>query len=424
MIALASSPRVDSLTNGKLQEGIYSGPRAKPPGFFTLLLLSAAPGASATDVGYLIARLWNRYQGLKDGVVPDLPNTRVRSGKLQVLLGLGSRAFELPGRSANAPARPGAMQQSFEQPAAGGGGPISANAGIPYEADVAQNPADVAIAFQFTADTPLAVERAVVETGKLLSSRDSPALSVQAVYTGTKRDDGRSWIDFHDGLSNLSQDERPGAIVIPPSNPPAPGPAAQDRWTSGGTYLAFMRLYIDLAVWSALTVKRQEALVGRQKETGLPLSAIEPTEETFGSLDADGKPPHEADPSRVHAHTPLAPAIITTHIQRSNHHDPFPGGSANPMNHRIYRQGYPFLEPSSAPPGFRVGLNFVSFQWTPANLTGMLGQVGWLGGTNFGGDGADPDVLLSARAAGFFLVPPVDEAERFPGDRALTGLQG
>jgi len=421
LIGSVFRPRVNGLANGKLQEGIYSGRRERPPGFYTFLLLGAAPDASAADVGELLARLWGLYRGLKEGVVPDLPTRRVPDGDLQVLLGLGSRAFELPGRPVDAPQRPKAMRQSFEQPAGGGGGPVSASAGISYEADVTANPADVAIAFQFTAKTPLAVERAVVETGKLLSGEPSPALSIQAVYAGTKRDDGRSWIDFHDGPSNLSNEERPDAILIPLPNPPAPVPPEQDRWTSGGTYLAFMRLYIDLAVWAALEVPKQEALVGRQKESGLPLKAVGPAQ-TFGSLDPDGEPPHESDPGQYQVDTPLPAEVRSSHIQRANHHDTFPGGSANPQNHRIYRQGYPFFEPSPGPPGFRVGLNFASFQSTPANLTGMLGMEDWLGNTNFGGAaGADRIVLLSARAAGFFLVPPVEEGERFPGERALTG---
>ena len=421
MIGPALRPRVNGLANGKLQEGIYWN--ARPPGFYTVLLLGAAPDASAADVGGLLARLWGLYQGLKEGAVPALPTKRVPGGDLQVLLGLGARAFELPGRPVDAPPCPKAMRQSFGQPAAGGGGPIIANGGISYEADVTENPADVAIAFQFTAETPLAVERAAVETGKVLSGESSPALSIRAVYTGTQRDDGRSWIDFHDGRSNLAPGERQRAIEIPSPNPPAQGPPEQDRWTSGGTYLAFIRLYIDLSVWSTLELERQEALVGRQKESGLPLKAVGPPEETFGSLDPDGKPPREADPALFHVPLPLPPKVRASHIQRANHHDFFPGGSANPLNHRIYRQGYPFFEPCSGPPGFRVGLNFASFQWTPASLTGMLNQVDWFANTNFGGDGADPVVLLSARAAGFFLVPPVEEGEGFPGERALTGAR-
>jgi deferrochelatase/peroxidase EfeB len=415
LIAQKHCPRVNGVADRKLQEGIYFRHAETPPGFFTFLLLSATPGATAVQIGYLLDKLWTLYQGLKAGMVPELPDQSVPKGGLEVLLGFGPAAFALAERPSGVAALPQPMGQAFAAPAQAGGGPISRNSGIHYESDVMVNPADASVAFQFTAETPLAVERAVVETWKLLQDEPSPALAIRAVYAGAARDDGRSWIDFYDGLSNIPSAERPGVIVIPSSGPPA-----QDEWTVGGTYLAFMRLYIDLAVWRTLSVRKQEELVGRQKLTGLPYITAGTT---FGSPDAAGEPPREADITKLGEGTALDTTIGDSHIQRANHHNPHsPGGSANPMNHRIYRQGYPFLQPHASPKGFRVGLNFISFQWTPASLIGMLGQVGWLGNTNFGGDNVNPVVLVSATAAGTFLVPPWGDApERFPGDRALTG---
>jgi deferrochelatase/peroxidase EfeB len=89
---------------------------------------------------------------------------------------------------------------------------------------------------------------------------------------------------------------------------------------------------------------------------------------------------------------------------------------------RIFRQGYPYLEPHPTE-AFRVGLNFVSFQNSPQRLIGMLTSDTWLGGTNFGGlgEGAPPDIqLLTAYAAGMFFVPPVATHDRFPGYRLLS----
>jgi hypothetical protein len=52
----------------------------------------------------------------------------------------------------------------------------------------------------------------------------------------------------------------------------------------------------------------------------------------------------------------------------------------------------------------------------------MFGQASWLLDTNFGGPaGEGGTTLLTARAAGVFLVPPRAEGERFPGEGALTG---
>ena len=90
---------------------------------------------------------------------------------------------------------------------------------------------------------------------------------------------------------------------------------------------------------------------------------------------------------------------------------------------RIFRQGYPYLEPHSTE-AFRVGLNFVSFQNSPERLIGMLTSDGWLGGTNFGGrgaGGASDFQLLTAYAAGMFFVPPFAADDPFPGYRLLAG---
>jgi len=108
--------------------------------------------------------------------------------------------------------------------------------------------------------------------------------------------------------------------------------------------------------------------------------------------------------------------IDKSHVQRANRHiDPI--NDRNSL--RIYRQGYEFLEPLERYPGFRAGLNFVSFQDTPERLRRMLTQSSWLGSTNFGGDPAVPisgmDRFLSVRAAGVFLVPSVLDGELFPG---------
>jgi deferrochelatase/peroxidase EfeB len=105
-----------------------------------------------------------------------------------------------------------------------------------------------------------------------------------------------------------------------------------------------------------------------------------------------------------------------SHVQRANHHVK-PASDRNSL--RIFRQGYEFLEPLGVAPGFRAGLNFVSFQDTPERLLRILTQDSWLGGTNFGGDPDNPlsgmDRLLTVRAGGVFLAPPVTDEERFPG---------
>ncbi|MGH4000764.1 MAG: hypothetical protein ACRDTJ_25250, partial [Pseudonocardiaceae bacterium] len=103
------------------------------------------------------------------------------------------------------------------------------------------------------------------------------------------------------------------------------------------------------------------------------------------------------------------------------HHHELPINSRNSL--RVFRQGYEFLEPLDQAPGFRAGLNFVSFQDTPERLRRMLTQDTWLGRINFGGDPARQlpgmDRLLTVRAAGIYLAPPNGEGESFPGASIL-----
>jgi deferrochelatase/peroxidase EfeB len=392
----------------RFQEGLFHGPGMQPRACFTILFLRGAKDASASEVGKSFAALWSRYQGLKAGRLPDLEPESVPAGNLTILVGYGLRSFKLPG-ARQEPVELGRRAQ-FLSPRPSGGGPLLAASGLHYESDVVINRATEDIAVQFIADTQLAVNRAVVETWKFLHDQgdDSP-LMLAGFYSGFSREDGRSWIDFHDGLSNMKSSERASAMAIKTVHSEA------DAWTKGGTYMAFIRLGVDLPAWRRLDVNQQELLVGRAKHSGCP----------FQSVDADGRGAPvrgcDADPTNADFREPPEgvgdPTLVLSHVQRANHH------RRNPERDdslRIYRQGYEFLEPLETAPGFRAGLNFVSFQDTPRRLTRMLTQAGWLGSTNFGGEAGSHAGLLRVRAAGIFLVPPVNPQETFPGESIFS----
>jgi deferrochelatase/peroxidase EfeB len=117
------------------------------------------------------------------------------------------------------------------------------------------------------------------------------------------------------------------------------------------------------------------------------------------------------------------PRVRASHVQRANHHQ---RPASDSGTRRIFRQGYEFMEWSEGAPGFRAGLNFVSFQDTPGRLLRMLTAGGWLGGVAFGGDEERlPELasLLSVYGAGIYFVPPVAAGEPFPGAAAL-GVAG
>jgi deferrochelatase/peroxidase EfeB len=436
---------------GKLQEGILlrgadeNDPdpcRRKLPRNYAIVLLRAPATTNATRVADLLERLWRMYAGLKDGQVSDLPGVKVEASCLQVLLGFGAPAFRIRECRRELPEP---MVKGFSEPRAQGGGTILSpeilglgDSRIDYDASVRQNPADAAVAIQFLGESQLTVERAIVETWKVLHDEgNTAALEITGVYTGAFREDRRSWIDFHDGLSNLKPEQREKVVKIKDD--------AEDDWTRGGTYMAFIRLGIDLTAWRDLGVDvetrraAQEQMVGRDKISGCPIVDFAATN-PVGACPVTGK---WSDPNHADFREPKTPPATSddrlrnSHVQRANHHRE---NVDQPDSLRIFRQGYAFFEPGAGPLGFRAGLNFVSFQDTPARLVNLLTEPTWFGGANFGGPdtiatttnavddtngsaphGA-PGPLTTAFAAGFFVVPP--DGEPFPGASVLIEVSG
>lgn len=403
--------------DGTLQEGIYHSPGTRPGKFFCIMFLRVRRGFE-NKVKDCLLSLWEMYQNLKFGIERDLPHNSVNSGMLTVLIGYGQKVFQLPDVKQSCP---DALTNfgSFLSPHPTGGGPLLRNSGLSYASDIRNNLATEEIVFQFIAETQLAVNRAVVETWKILfdtrdKTEDAAPLLMTTFYNGFQRDDHRSWIGFHDGVSNIKSQDRLGAIKIDPTS------QSEEKWTVGGTYMTYMRLGIDLLSWRKITKTQQDLLVGREKYSGCPIVNIDengipiiqsgcPVENTHEITQPGNETYHEST-------TFVDERIRQSHIHRANRHSGSPS-SANSL--RIFRQGYEFLESIEESPGFRAGLNFVSFQDTPQRLYRILTQDGWLGGTNFGGDPKNQlpgiEKLISVRAAGNFLIPPLNEGEIFPG---------
>jgi deferrochelatase/peroxidase EfeB len=404
----------------ELQEGIYHAKGNRPGSFFAIIFMQAAAESGARKIGEALADLWEMYSGLKQGRVRDLDPVVVPHEKdhLHTLIGFGPNAFGLSGIAAPPPR--GFEGALFRSPQ-GRGGPLLPGAGLHYAPDVSANHATEHVCVQMTAQTKLAVDRAIVETWKTLSARVDDEtgiadLSITAFYLGFQRSDRRSWIEFHDGLSNLEANERERVIVTKPGQ--------DEEWCVGGTYLAFIRIAVDLPAWRKLERRDQELLVGRDKLTGCPL--IEVNED--GTLRADPgcpvagtqiweKPndPHFAEPPAA-----VDDEMRSSHVHRASHQSDL---VEEPKSRRIFRQGYEFLEWQQGSPGFRLGLNFVSFQDTPARVVEILRTEGWLGRVNFGGDPARQppgmESLLSVYGAGIYFVPPVVPGEPFPGAPAF-----
>lgn len=336
---------------------------------------------------------------------------------LTILYAFGPKAFGLAGVQRALPMGLASKFQ-FASPVAAGGGSLLPGSGLAYAPGLARNPATEEILIQAVANSPLAVARVFVETQKYLDDHPDPqtgqpVVELAAGYTGFNREDGRSWIDFHDGVSNLrSGAEREGVVTVKKAGAPF-----VDRWTVGGSYLAFIRLSVDLKRWRSLPSKAQELAVGRNKVTGCALDHVDPAGNPIATVgcpfagttsilntgnEAFREPPPLGDQT-----------ILASHVQRANHHL---GPTDRDVSQRIFRQGYEFLEPPAPGRVLEQGLNFVSFQDGLKRLFSTLTLQGWLGGVNFGGASDELDKpLLQVLAAGVFICPPVVEGEAYPG---------
>jgi len=397
---------------------------------FAILFLRIAEDRTSNEIGESLRKLWNMYKRLEKGKVTGLPNT-LPSGGLTVLIGYGPNIFKVPNIRKNLP---NDLRGRQFLPAGEGGRPILKGSGIKYSLDTHENVGiSEHVVVQFISNTQLATYRAIVETYRHLASIDSKnrTLYLTKFYTGFQRDDRRSWLGFHDGVSNMKNaKEREEAIQIDVANNKL---EHSDYWTSGGTYLAFLRIDIDLGIWEKMDRKSQELIVGRNKLTGYPLIGIDRKGNPVSNQEYpshrrgmmgykfEDHPDYFKKPDVTNQNlNPLdieasIKILSQSHIGRTRRIDKIE--SREPTSRRIFRQTFEFLEPlpGNASKPLRTGLNFVSFQNDPGRLFFILTDPNWMGNVSFGGNSNIPgmDRLLSILAAGMFFVPRV--ASPFPG---------
>jgi deferrochelatase/peroxidase EfeB len=393
--------------NDHLQDGIYFRNGQRPSPCYRLLLLTIDQGTTPEKARDAMAAVWTMLQDLCHGVVQDIqlapPNRpiRVPPGALTCLLGFGAQLFAHNPPLTPHGERPGELTLLLTD---GERAPFPSLYWV-AEADRRSGEADLAL--QFIANTELAVSRAVAEVWKVIQDKRLP-LRIVTFHGGFNRDDHRSWLGFYDGISNIEPSARRQVIEVVDKNLP---------WMEGGTYMAFLRLAIDLVRWRSLPREHQEILVGRDKLTGCPLEAVIGQLVPVPLADCPFGSNHPRSPKYKDPNPPPIDQDLLTasHIHRANVNRNLPAGDAR--SSRIFRQGYEFLEPT--PDGqLRFGLNFVSFQRSLSHLTTILTADIWLRNVNFGGPksprgGLTSIDLLSVIAGGFYAVPP--KGTPFPG---------
>jgi deferrochelatase/peroxidase EfeB len=381
-------------SESRLQEGIYFQKQPRIGPCYRLALMDVKDGASWSEARTALEEVWRTLRAVGPHLVAG-GGGALSDPELTCLLGFGARLFK---RYPELGEPPLALKELAKQPFPS----------LDRVAGPDQREGETQLAIQLIAKTELAVNQAVAELWML--TRSQP-LELVTVHEGFKRGDGRSWIGFHDGISNIERGRRRQAIEVVQDDP---------VWMKGGTYMAFLRVELDLGAWRGLRLEHQESLVGRKRDTGCPLARIDPPMSPV-ALDVAPDAPEYINPPPVLGAGPEKDLLRASHIYRANpnrfhpHHAPLAS-----EDDRIFRQGFDFAEPL---PGkrFRVGLNFVSFQRDLALLTNIFLKSGWLRDVNFGGDPdaaagqPRPITLIKLIAGGLYAVPPKDEP--FPGAR-------
>lgn len=150
----------------------------------------------------------------------------------------------------------------------------------------------------------------------------------------------RNLFGFKDGTANILADDAAALddhVWVGASDDPA--------WMAGGSYLVARKIAMLIETWDRVRLSEQQAIVGRDKGEGAPLSGgDEFAEPDFRAMDAAG-----------------APAIAATSHVRLAHPDTNGGV-------RLLRRGYNFVDGNNDLGRLDAGLFFLSFQRDPAQF--------------------------------------------------------
>ncbi|MGN6274048.1 MAG: iron uptake transporter deferrochelatase/peroxidase subunit [Protaetiibacter sp.] len=197
------------------------------------------------------------------------------------------------------------------------------------------------LCIQACADDPQVAVHAIRNLSRIAFGRASLRWSQlgfgRTSSTSTSQTTPRNLFGFKDGTANLKAEE-PDAVARHVWVSREQGP----DWLVGGSYLVARRIRMIIESWDRVQLAEQEALVGRTKGEGGPMSGGS----EFAAIDlaataSDGSPVIAAD-----AHVRLA-------------HPDVNGGI------RLLRRGYNFVDGNDALGRLDAGLFFLSFQNDP-----------------------------------------------------------
>lgn len=158
--------------------------------------------------------------------------------------------------------------------------------------------------------------------------------------TSTAQQTPRNLFGFKDGTANIKAEE-PAALDDHVWVQPGDGGEAE-AWLTGGTYLVARRIRMTIETWDRSALREQEAVIGRSKAEGAPLSGG--TEFTEPDFTRTGR-----------GDQPLIP--VDSHVRMAH---PTQNGGA-----RMLRRGYNFTDGNDELGRLDAGLFFLAFVRDP-----------------------------------------------------------
>jgi deferrochelatase/peroxidase EfeB len=176
----------------------------------------------------------------------------------------------------------------------------------------------------------------------------------------------RNLFGFKDGTRNIREDAEFEKFVFVRDSGPA--------WTQGGSYQVARKIQMNIENWDADRVSDQNAVFGRDKQAGAPLSGgHEFTAPDFQAKGATGAPQ-------------MPP---TSHVALAAHENN--GGI------KILRRGYNYTDGLNQYGLLDAGLLFISYQNDPAHFETLQAKLGSSDRLN---------EYISHIGSGIFFVPP------------------
>ncbi|RKT54220.1 dye decolorizing peroxidase [Saccharothrix australiensis] len=322
---------------GVHQAGITLPAEAQPN---LLVVVADVDGGAA--VGPLLAELGEAVRALASGA--DARLLGLPAGDLTVTIGIGPRLVRLAGAGLPGGADlPPFSHERVEPRARGGDLLVQVCAG-----DAVVPPVAAAALLALAGDR--------VRERWRQSGRRGPAVPVRQGRTAPRNVMG--FVDGVVGPHSTAQQQRDLWLA-------GPAPVA------GGTIAVLRRMEVDLARFAALPVAAQEAVFGRRRDTGAPLSGGDiAADPDLGAKTPDGRYLVPADAHLRRAH----PAVVGVGL--------------------MLRRSYSIDEPAP-------GLLFISFQNDLRTFTNTLARME-------GGDALLPFTTTTA-AANFLVLPGFDE---------------